>query len=209
MLNSRSILHHRSLSLFIVLFSISCASVATNDQNTADTDATVIEQGFVEDQPVEPVKGDDSFFHESNRQGDLFRVLITDTNYSVRQYGQTSSILRSEDSRGDREQLKAYQDVRDTINFRNWSIEGVLDLRLNPHTGRIEQLQYGDQNPSTFQAAKLFQEDLTRFRFKFPQTVVQPLRFNVRFRWVITRRAGLTDEEAKAEAIKYLKSQTR
>lgn len=199
-----------TIVLFVFQSLFACVSGTKTEETTGDDKAKPEDQGFVEDQPVEPVPEDDLFFHMPDISGELFRVLITKTNYSVRQYGQTSLIQRYPDSRGDREQLKSYQEIHDEIDFRDWEIEGVLDVRLNPHTGQIEQLQYVPRhNPRTYQAARLFQEDLTRFRFKFPQGVIQPIRFNVRFRWVIKRRPGLTDEEAKLRAIQYLKPQMR
>ena len=194
--------------LFIFQSLLACVSGTKTGETTGDDKTKPEVQGFVEDQPAEPASDDDPFFQKPAVSGELYRVLITGTNYSVRQYGQTSSIQRPPDSRGDKEQLKSYQEIHDEIDFRDWEIEGVLDVRLNPHTGQIEQLQYvPGYNPRTYQAARLFQEDLTRFRFKFPQGVIQPIRFNVRFRWVIKRRPGLSDEEAKLKAIQYLKSQ--
>lgn len=199
-------------AMFFLLFPLllTCASQPEVVQTGADNQLRPAEQGFVEDQPVEPASDDDLFFHKPTVSGELFRVLITRDNYSVRQYGQTSSIQRVPDAKGDREQLKSYREIHDEIDFRDWEIEGILDVRLNPHTGRIEQIQYVQgHTPRTYQAAKLFQEDLTRYRFRFPQGVIQPVRFNVYFRWVIKRRPDLSDEEIKLRAIQYLKSQTK
>ncbi|EHQ06117.1 MAG: hypothetical protein F9K24_16950 [Leptonema illini] len=207
-MSSLSRLFKYTIVLFLFQSLFACVSGTKTEETTGDDKAKPEVQGFVEDQPAEPASDDDLFFQKPAVSGELYRVLITGTNYSVRQYGQTSSIQRPSDSRGDKEQLKSYQEIHDEIDFRDWEIEGVLDVRLNPHTGQIEQLQYvPGHNPRTYQAAKLFQEDLTRFRFKFPQGVIQPIRFNVRFRWVIKRRPGLSDEEAKLKAIQYLKSQ--
>lgn len=195
------------VAVLLLQLVISCASGTKSDE-AVDSDAAEPEQRFVEDQPMEPSEDDDPYFLQPAVAGELFRVLITGTNYSVRQYGQTASIQRPADPRGDLEQLRSYQEIASEIDFRDWEIEGVLDVRLNPHTGRIEQLQYvSGHNPITYQAARLFQEDLTRFRFTFPRGVIQPIRFNVRFRWEIQRRPGLTEQEARLKAIQYLRSQ--
>lgn len=207
-MSSLSRLFKYTIAVMLLQSLLACVSGAKTEEPTGDDKGKPEVKGFVEDQPAEPVSDDDLFFQKPAVSGELYRVLITGQNYSVRQYGQTTSIQRPSDSRGDKEQLKSYQEIHDEIDFRDWEIEGVLDVRLNPHTGQIEQLQYvPGHNPRTYQAAKLFQEDLTRFRFKFPQGVIQPIRFNVRFRWVIKRRPGLSDEEAKLKAIQYLKSQ--
>ncbi|MBW7857241.1 MAG: hypothetical protein H3C43_02825 [Leptonema sp. (in: Bacteria)] len=188
----------------------SITSVRIDSADSTDNDQIEDSKGFVDNQPLEPVKSDDLYFQKPAQPGELYRVLITGTNYSVRQYGLISSIIRPADSRGDQEQLKSYQEVHEQIDFKNWDIEGALEVKLNPHTGQIEQLQYvPNQTPNTWQAAKLFQEDLTRYRFKFPQGTVTPVKFQVSFRWVINRRPGLNDEEARQRAIEFLRTQTR
>lgn len=166
------------------------------------------EEGFVEDQPFEPVSSDDAFFLKPAQGGEVFRVLITRDNYSVRQLASRDAIQRPADARGDREQLNAYREITEQIDFKDWEIEGTLDVRLNPHTGQIEQLQYAaGRNPKTWQAAKLFQEDLTRFRFKYPTGVISPTRFQVNFRWVINRRPGLSEQDGRKRAIEWLRDQ--
>lgn len=169
---------------------------------------TVSEPGFVENQPIAPVAEDDPFFRAPIREGEVYRVLVTKENYSVRQMSARETMERPADSKGDREQLNAYREIHDQIDFKDWEIEGTLDVRLNPHTGQIEQLRYvPGRTPRTWQAARLFQEDMTRYRFKFLRGAVSPIKFTVDFRWVIKRRAGLTDQEARARVIQYLKSQ--
>lgn len=141
-MSSLSRLFKYTIVLFLFQSLFACVSGTKTEETTGDDKAKPEVQGFVEDQPAEPASDDDLFFQKPAVSGELYRVLITGTNYSVRQYGQTSSIQRPSDSRGDKEQLKSYQEIHDEIDFRDWEIEGVLDVRLNPHTGQIEQLQY-------------------------------------------------------------------
>lgn len=205
------------LSIGLILFALNqCASIENTKIDKTDSDSSSKDDeidkttGFIDNQPLEPVESDDIYFRRPAVPGELYRVLITGTNYSVRQYGLTSSITRPSDSRGDQEQLKSYQEVHEQIDFKDWDIQGVLDVKLNPHTGQIEQLQYvPNETPNTWQAAKLFQEDLTRYRFKFPQGTITPVKFQVHFRWIINRQPGLNDKEARERAIEFLRTQTR
>lgn len=211
-MNTHSAFSRRLMIALLAGLWISACAAPVKEKEPASDEATkpqpAKEEGFTEDQPAEPVPDDDAFFLKPPQSGEVFRVLITRNNYSVRQLASKDAIQRPADSRGDREQLNAYREIHEQIDFKDWEIEGTLDVRLNPHTGQIEQLQYAaGRNPRTWQAAKLFQEDLTRFRFKYPTGVVSPTRFQVNFRWVIKRRPGLSDQDARKRAIEWLRDQ--
>ncbi len=152
----------------------------------------------------------DPFFQQEPVEGELFRVLITTDSYLVGQVEGGDTILRKPDEVGDREQLEEFQKVNQIYDFKDWTFNGLLKVRLNPQSGSIEHIEYvPGENPRTWQASKYFQDDLSRFRFTFPGDEVNPTEFLVRYQWRIPRRPGLTDEEARVRALEFLRGQVR
>ncbi|HNJ05994.1 MAG TPA: hypothetical protein PLB73_17165, partial [Leptospiraceae bacterium] len=120
-----------------------------------------------------------------------------------------TDLVKKQDDSGDKEQLNTFQELAARYDFKDWDFQGLLSLRLHPHRGEIEHIEYVlGQNPKTWQASKLFQEDVSRFQFQFPKGQVTLRDFRVRYRWKIQRRPGLTDEEARKRALEFLKAET-
>jgi hypothetical protein len=152
---------------------------------------------------------DDPFFKEPNPAGETFRVLILNDSYTVRQMSGDTDLVKKQDDSGDKEQLNTFQELAARYDFKDWDFQGLLSVRLHPHRGEIEHIEYVlGQNPKTWQASKLFQEDVSRFQFQFPKGQVTLRDFRVRYRWKIQRRPGLTDEEARKRALEFLKAET-
>lgn len=163
-------------------------------------------KGYQENQPEYPIPKDDKFFLEKSDDDETFRVLITDDNYSVRQVKNKGKIHRKTDDDGDREQLEFFKKKAQRIKFRDWNLEGVLSIRLNPLTRQIEHQSYTlGGTPKTWQSTEYFIEDFSRFQFQN----VGIRKFRVKYLWRIKKRPGLSDEQAKEMAIEYLKSQTK
>lgn len=166
--------------------------------------------GFVEEQPEFPVEADDSFFRNEAESGEVFRVLIADGNYQVRQVSNQKFIRRKGDPNGDREQLISYQRFSSHYNFMDFVFRGTMEVRLNPHSGGIELIKYiPGKTPRAAQVTMLFKNDLARFSFSFPGNSVVVRSFTVSYEWRIKKRPGLTPEEARRELIEFLKTEKR
>lgn len=151
---------------------------------------------------------DDTFLTEKDKYGEMFRVLILDKSYTVKQMSGDTEILKKKDEAGDAEQFTRFQDLAERYDFKDWEFTGMLTVRIHPHRGEIERIEYvPGQNPKTWQASKLFQEDVSRFAFTFPRGMITTREFRVRYKWRIKRRAGLTEEDARKRAVEFLKAE--
>ena len=173
----------------------SCSSTPT--QETAEESETVQTDPYFQGQP--PVES-----------GELYRILINDDGYHYQQLGKENLISRKPDEAGDEEAHSMLMNFGKKYNFKDWEFEGLLSVRLNATSGDIEHIEYvPGNNPKSWQVSRLFQEDISRFHFEFSGDFVNPRNFLVRYRWNISREAGLSDEEAKKRALEFLKSQVR
>lgn len=151
---------------------------------------------------------EDTFLKETSPMNETYRILILGDSYTVKQLKGEEDLKRKEDPSGDAEQLDRFKELAARYDFKDWEFNGVLMVRLHPHRGEIERIEFvPGQNPKTWQASKLFQEDLSRFGFQFPKGLVTLREFYVRYRWKIKRRPGLSDEEARVRAIEFLKAE--
>jgi len=179
---------------FALAAAAGCASPASVQNNVAPTNPQAQEDPFLKD-PAGPMN-------------ETYRILILGDSYTVRQIKGAEDLKRKEDPSGDAEQLDRFKELAARYDFKDWEFNGVLMVRLHPHRGEIEHIEFvPGQNPKTWQASKLFQEDLSRFAFTFPKGLVTLREFHVRYRWKIKRRAGLSDEEARTRAIEFLKAE--
>ena len=180
----------------------------TNDPDkNPHTDPTGDPETFVENQPEFPDAKDDPYFKEPAAGGEVFRVLITRNNYQVRQLAAKESIRRKKDPAGDKYQVDTFRKHNDLYDFKSWTFKGMLRVRLNPHSGAIEFIEYvKGKAPRAWQVTEYFRDDLSRFSFNFPRKAVTRRSFVVRFEWRIQRRAGMTKDEARTRAIDFLKS---
>lgn len=193
-----------------LLGAVSCKSGPTGNGGSSDTGVKKQpgEAGFRSDQPEYPDEKDDAYFKAEPAGPEVFRVLITRDNYSVRQISSKDVIKRKPDPNGDKEQLNNYAQFNDKYDFKDWTLKGVLSVRINPHNGEIEHAEYvAGKNPRSWQATRFFQEDLSRFNFSFPKNAVLTREFWVSFEWRIKKRPGMSDAEAKQRAVDFLKQQ--
>ncbi len=172
---------------------------SAGNQHTIETGQTEV---------VQPA--DDPFFTAPSTDGELFRVLITTNNYQIKQMTSETLIQRKPDPAGDRDQLEQFTKLHDRYAFRDWSLAGMLKIRLNPNTGEIEHIEFAiGHNPKSWQAGRMFQDDVSRFSFLYPQKVVQTHDFLIKYEWRIKRPEGMTDEQAKTRATEFLRSEVR
>ncbi|MDH5656272.1 MAG: hypothetical protein OEZ34_10210 [Spirochaetia bacterium] len=153
---------------------------------------------------------DDSFFTAPALNGEAFRVLITEEGYFYKNVSDGGKIERKPDPGGDSEQFRKFKKYNDEYDFKDWTLTAILKVRLNPHRGELEHIEYFQgHNPKTWQSGNLFQEDLSRFDFVFPENEITVFEFLVSYEWRIKKRSGLSEEEARRRAIEYLNSQVR
>ena len=152
----------------------------------------------------------DPFFTAPPRYGEYFRVLITEEGYFFKNVGNAQKLDRKPDPEGDKEQFKIFKKYNNDYDFKDWTLTTVIKAKLNPHRGELEHLEFlPGFNPKSWQSGKLFQEDLSRFTFVFPQKEVSVYEFLVSYEWRIKAREGLSEEEVKKKAIEFLNSQVQ
>lgn len=187
----------------IVLPVLQCSSFQNQSQNGQTTS---------DENLIFPVESDDPFFHQPIEEDEVFRVLISkELGYQVRQVGAEKTIRRKVDQAADKEYLQMYLDYEEKINFKDMKHNAMLRVRLNPQLGKLENIDYprGSDLPKAYQAAIFFKDDVARMKFTFPQGVVEPRSFYIRFEWRIKKEEGLTEEEAREKVIEFLKSEKR
>lgn len=59
----------------------------------------------------------------------------------VRCQGDTDLVKKQDDS-GDKEQLNTFQELAARYDFKDWDFQGLLSVRLHPHRGEIEHIEY-------------------------------------------------------------------
>lgn len=161
-------------------------------------------------QPLYPVKSDDPFFHKKTDVDEIFRVLVSRDDYQVRQVAAKKLIRRSRDPEEDLERLADFRELHDRYNFADQTLTAMLSVRLNPHSGKIQNIEFiPTHNPQSWQVGRLMQHDLSRYQFSFPTGQVKLHTFRIRFLFRITRDPTLTDEEARRKAVELLQSERR
>lgn len=150
----------------------------------------------------------DPFFQQKPAEDEVFRILITEDHYVIRQIAADNYIYAKEAPLEQRENHKLFQEYDSKWDFMDFTHQGLLRVKLNPQTGMIENVDYeGGESPRAWQASIMFRDDLMRYQFGFKAGNVQPREFMVRYEWRIKKDPNLTPEEAKRKAMEFLKDQ--
>jgi hypothetical protein len=191
--------------LFLALFSYSACAGADkkNSDQTGDSSGSSSAGSAADIQ-------DNPFFEEPLKFGESFRILITDNGYAVKQIGLEKRIRLIKDEAGDKEQFSMYKELNEKYNFKAWQFDAMIDLQISPKTGYIEKSNFvPHQMPKTWQAARLFMEDISRYRFEHVNENDPHRTVRVSFRWLISAVPGLSEEEYKRRATEFLKSEQK
>jgi len=130
----------------------------------------------------------EAFLSGENLKDEVFRVLITSDRYTVAQMKYKGTIKRVKDPGGD----KYICDEMKRLDKINEAREGIMRLRLYPDSGRIMKVR--PQKPLyLLELDKLITEDIQRWTFEFPKSVVNPTVLDIKYRIVLRKK--LTDEE--------------
>jgi len=138
------------------------------------------------------------FLKRNDSSPDLFHVLIFSDSYEVSQMKNEQTIKRTEDNGGDQyisSQLKQF-DMIDAVR------EAVFLVQIRPDSGSLSKIRT-QRSTSLTEIDKLLTEDIQRWTFKFPQKIVTPTQFNIRYRIVL--RKTMSDSEIMEEVRKRAK----
>ncbi len=150
------------------------------------------------------------FFAQESEKNEAFRIFIGRDMYRVEQVDYFEQIKRQDDEKGDKEKKEFFTKEHDRISYSDFIIQGTLAIGLSPYSGKPTNIQYvPDKTPSTWQASKHFIQDISRFRFDFPDPKKKLLHFHVSYFWSVITQHGLTSAGRKQKAIEYLRSQKR
>jgi hypothetical protein len=140
----------------------------------------------------------EEFLKVNPNSKELFRVLFMSDIYMVSQMRSINSIKRSADPGGDKYMAG---ELRNLDKFKEVR-EAVFSVWLYPDTGRLMKVR--PKNPVfLIEIDNLLIEDLQRWSFEFPRKVVEPLKFDVKYRIVLQKKQ--TDEEIMKELREKIK----
>mgnify|MGYP001382158722 CR=1 FL=1 len=155
-----------------------------------------------------PTAADDDYFKQETAEDEVFRILITENEYILRQVAAEDHIYAQPSPLARKENHKLFREYDDKWDFMDFTHQGLLRVKLNPQTGMIENVDYeGGKAPRAWQASIMFRDDLMRYKFGFKSGIVQPREFKVRYEWRINKDPNLTPEEAKEKAREFLLDQ--
>ena len=129
---------------------------------------------------------------------EVFRVLLTSDEYKVVQLRHNSTIERVNDESGD----KYISNELQKLDIINEARVGLISVWLYPDSGRIMKIR--SQRPIYFKEIDaLLNDDIMRWTFKFPKKVVEPTRFDIMYRVVLSKKRS--DEEIIKEVQEMMK----
>ena len=151
-----------------------------------------------------------AFFKSEGEAREVFRIFISKNRYRVSQIQFQDKIQRIQDKYGDHEKKLFFTNEHNKIAYDDFKLEGKIIVRIDPVSGIPRDIQYKKGKvPKTWQAGKHFIQDISRFRFTFPNKNQRISIFTVHYLWNITAMKGLSIKQRRKKAIKYLRSQKK
>lgn len=144
--------------------------------------------GTIEDVRNEIKKENEKFLNPDSKVPEVFRVLLTSDEYKVIQLKNEKTMERVKDEGGDKYISSEIQrlDMIDEARI------GVISVWLYPDSGRIMKIR--PQRPTYFKEVDaLLNDDIMRWNFNFPKKVVEPTKFDIVYRVVLSKKQS--DEE--------------
>ncbi|MDY6934391.1 MAG: hypothetical protein SVZ03_09245 [Spirochaetota bacterium] len=123
---------------------------------------------------------------------ELFRVLISSDGYHLSQMKSLSTIRRLNDADGDQRICEELRKL-DKIDEKR---DGVITVWLFPDSGQLMKVR---PKVLTYlmEIDNLIVEDVKRWNFDFPEEVVEPAFFDIKYRIILRKRQS--DEEIMME----------
>jgi len=137
----------------------------------------------------EQIKDDNEAFLKGEKKGsETFRVLLTSDEYKIIQLKNEKTIERTKDEGGDKYISSEIQ----KLDMIDEARVGLISVWLYPDSGKI--LKIRSQRPIYFKEIDgLLNDDIMRWNFVFPKKIVEPTKFDVMYRVVLSKRQS--DEE--------------
>jgi len=130
----------------------------------------------------------EAFLKPDKKAAEVFRVLLTSDEYRVVQLKNDQTMVRAKDEGGD----KYISNEINKLNMIDEARVGVISVWLYPDTGKIMKIR--SQRPTYFKEIdSLLNDDIMRWNFQFPKKVVEPTKFDIVYRVVLSKKQS--DEE--------------
>jgi hypothetical protein len=143
-------------------------------------------------------KENKKFLEKDKNASELFRVLLTSDEYIVSQMRFEDFIKRDEDKGGDKYMSEEIKKLGKIDEVR----EGEIAIWLYPDSGRVMKIR--PQRPTyLLEVDKLLNDDIQRWNFKFPKKIVEPTKFEIRYRVILKKTQ--TDDEILQEVRQKMK----
>jgi hypothetical protein len=142
----------------------------------------------IEDIRAQIKEDNEDFLKPDKKAAETFRVLLTSDEYKVIQLKNEKTIERAKDEGGDKYISSEIQklDMIDEARI------GVISVWLYPDSGKIMKIR--SQRPIYFKEVdSLLNDDIMRWNFVFPKKVVEPTKFDIVYRVVLSKKQS--DEE--------------
>jgi len=128
------------------------------------------------------------FLKPDKNSTEVFRVLLTSGEYKVIQLKNQTTIVRANDEGGDKYMSSEIQKL-DMIDEARIA---VISVWLYPDSGKVMKIR--SQRPTYFKEVDaLLNDDIMRWNFQFPKKVVEPAKFDIIYRVVLSKKQS--DEE--------------
>ncbi len=148
--------------------------------------------GQVTDPGAKINEENEEFLKAENKGGEVFRVLLTSDEYKVMQMKNEKTIQRTPDEGGD----KYMSNEIDKLNIIDEARTGLITVWLYPDSGKIMKIR--SQRPTYLKEVdSLLNDDIMRWNFTFPKKVVEPTKFDISYRVVLSKKKA-DDEIIKA-----------
>lgn len=142
----------------------------------------------IEDIRSQIKEDNEEFLKPDKKATEVFRVLLTSDEYKVIQLKSEKTMERAKDEGGDKYISSEIQklDMIDEARI------GVISVWLYPDSGKIMKIR--SQRPTYFKEVdSLLNDDIMRWNLVFPKKVVEPTRFDIVYRVVLSKKQS--DEE--------------
>jgi len=152
----------------------------------------------IDDVRKQTQKENEAFLKPDKDSSEVFRVLLSSDEYKVVQVRHNNTIERVSDESGDKYISNELQklDIIDEARI------GIISVWLYPDSGRIMKIR--SQRPIYFKEIDaLLNDDIMRWNFKFPKKVVEPTKFDIMYRVVLSKNRS--DEEIIKEVQDMMK----
>ncbi len=142
----------------------------------------------VEDIHAQLKEENEDFLKPDSKATEVFRVLLTSDEYKVIQLKNEKTMERGKDEGGDKYISSEIQklDMIDEARI------GLISVWLYPDSGKIMKIR--SQRPTYFtEVDSLINDDIMRWNFIFPKKVIEPTKFDIKYRVVLSKKQS--DEE--------------